>query len=108
MEQNELIQDEIQEGVDTLKAEYFLPLDLDNLEGIKFDKKAFQKGINDISEMCGKICALTNVGITAQDALSFMINERTIEHNLTNQKLINDNNVDIAKIQAVKIDSQTL
>ena len=107
MEENELVQEQ-SESAESLQQEYFLPLDLDNLEGKKYDKKAFQKGINDISEICGKICALTNVGISTQDALSFMINEKTIEHNIENQRLINENNIEIAKIQAVKIEGQIL
>ena len=108
MEEKDLDMEELTQGIEVPQGEYFLPMDLDNLEGVKFDKKAFQKGISDISEVCGKICALTNVGVSMQDALSYMINESTIKHNLVNQKMINENNIDIAKIQVVKVDSQTL
>lgn len=91
-----------------LESQYYIPVELDNLEGIKFDKKLFDKGLKDYSYLAGGISALINAGMSAEMALQYFINERTCQHNIELQKIVNDNNIQIAQIQEVKVQGQTL
>jgi len=90
------------------QPDYILELDIENLDDAKFDAEKFQKGLDDISEICGQICGLTNVGVSVADAFGYILNSQTINHNLETQKLINENNVEVSRINSIKIQEQTL
>lgn len=57
------------------------------------DIEAFTKGVEDVSELCGKISALTSVGIEPGQALAYL-------SNVQDGEISYKNNVEIAKIQA--------
>jgi len=83
-----------------IESLYFIPMNTDNLGEIKYDKKDFQKGVNSMSFDCGKITSLINCGVSAQDAVSWILNEQTLKHNREQQILVNENNITVAKIQS--------
>jgi len=90
------------------QSDYILELDIENLDDAKFDAENFQRGLDDISEVCGQICGLTNVGVSVADAFTFVINNVNVKHNFEMQKLINLNNVEVSRINSIKIQEQTL
>jgi len=105
----ELNKEELQDTeLSEIESLYFIPMNTDNLSEIKYDKKEFQKGVNIMSFDCGKITALINCGVSAQDAVSWILNEQTLEYNREQQILVNENNVTLAKIQSAKAESVTL
>lgn len=57
------------------------------------DIEAFTRGVEDVSELCGKISALTSVGIEPGQALAYL-------SNVQDREISYKNNVEIAKIQA--------
>lgn len=91
-----------------LESQFYIPMELENLKGIKYDKKEFDKGIKDYSYVAGAISSLLNAGLSSTDALNYIINRETIEHNFKLQEIINANNKEVAEIQELKIQSQTL
>jgi hypothetical protein len=70
VEENAVVEDEC-EDEDYLK-DNLIDIDTSTLNKCKFNNKYFQKGIDDISEVCGKISALVNVGINPVVALQFI------------------------------------
>lgn len=65
----------------------------DNLAKCNIDIDLFQKGINSVSEMCGIISALVNIGINPHKALDYIVDKNSTE-------LMINNNTEIAKINA--------
>ena len=63
------------------------------LFGCNYNLECFQTGINKVSEICGMITALVNVGITPSNALSYISNENMFKDSLEHEK-------DIASIQS--------
>lgn len=57
------------------------------------DIESFTKGVEDVSELCGKISALIAVGIEPGQALAYL-------SNVQDGEISYKNNVEIAKIQA--------
>lgn len=47
-------------------------IDIQNIINCKFDKDKFQEGIDSVSNICGAVSALVNIGITPSMALSFI------------------------------------
>ena len=72
----------------------------ENLDEVEFDKKEFQKGLKDISYVCGTITGLMNVGICGVDALTYVINEHTFKNTIDVNKLVNEIDLAKTKIQA--------
>lgn len=67
----------------------FIPVETSHLEGIGIDTKKFDKGVDDVSRICGQFSALKSVGMNDKDAmdiitnlLSIQINKDTIEGNV--------------------------
>ena len=67
----------------------FIPVETSHLEGIGIDTKKFDKGVDDVSRICGQFSALKSVGMSDKDAmevitnlLSIQINKDTIEGNV--------------------------
>lgn len=74
-----------------------IEIDTDDCQKVKLNIKEFEKGIKEMSCVCGQIAALQSCGITASEALSY-INGREIEkHNKELQKLINNGELEAAK-----------
>lgn len=107
---NELNQEDLDfEQESECLPQYFIPMDLDNLQNVnKYNSKEFKKGLEDMSYTCGKITALLNCGISAGDAMTFILNEKAIEANRIIQEMLNENNIQVSKISVVKVEQQTL
>ena len=91
-----------------IDGEYFIPIDISNLDGAKINKKKFQEGLDDFSYYSGVISVLMNSGISAQDAMSWVLNDQTLKSNKEMQLLVNENNIVVAKIQLAKAEAQIL
>ena len=67
----------------------FIPVETEHLEGVGIDTEKFDKGVDDVSRICGQFSALKSVGMSDKDAmevitnlLSIQINKDTIEGNV--------------------------
>ena len=59
---------------------------------VSIDIEAFKKGISSVSELCGAITALVNVGINPHKAMDYIVDKEA-------SKEIFENNLAVAKIQ---------
>lgn len=59
-----------------------IELDCEDLYKESIDVENFRDGIEDYSFVCGAITALCNVGLTPTEAIEFISNRETIEHNI--------------------------
>lgn len=76
----------------------------ENIEGVEYDKKEFQKGLKDISYVCGMITGLMNIGVCAVDALTYVINEHTFDNSIEVNKLLNE--LELNKTKVLMIESE--
>lgn len=83
-------------------------LDTSDLEGVKIDKTEFAKGVKSFSKFAGMFVCLKNVGMDTESAVSLILNERNIEHAHKIQKLINDNQENIAKITNINVENHQI
>ena len=74
----------------------------ENIEGVEYDKKEFQKGLKDISYVCGMITGLMNIGVCAADALTYVINEHTFDNSIEVNKLLNELELNKAKVLMIE------
>lgn len=70
-----------------------IEIDKSNLKKLNYNISEFQKGIDSMSDICGKITALVNTGVSPDAALNY-ITEITIN------KEASDMNIEISKINA--------
>lgn len=70
-------------------ASKYVPVITEHLEGIGINADEFDKGVDDVSRICGQFSALKSVGMNDKDAmdiitnlLSIQINKDTIEGNV--------------------------
>lgn len=91
MDSMEMIEEMLQ---DMIKIE----LDTSDLVGTKIDKKEFEKGVKSISKVAGIFSCLKNIGMTEEAIVTYMLNERNIEHSQAMQKYVNDAQLEMAKI----------
>ena len=80
----------------------------DNLADVEFDKANFKKGLKDISHICGMLTGLMNVGISALDALAYVMNEHVMDNNIELNKLVNEAEIAKSKFQQLQIEKQTV
>ena len=59
----------------------FIPVETEHLEGIGIDTKKFDKGVDDVSRICGQFSALKSVGMSDKDAMEVITNLITIQIN---------------------------
>lgn len=89
---------------DDYLEEFIQCIDPDNILDAEFDAEAFQRGVNAMSEMCGKITALVNVGLTPTMALSYIAgseeSKQIAAHNLEVSKVSAEASVEAAKYGA--------
>lgn len=90
-----LCEDESDDEDDDEDDDFEVPTDdfLSEYAMDSLDIEAFTKGVEDVSELCGKISALTSVGIEPGQALAYL-------SNVQDGEISYKNNVEIAKIQA--------
>lgn len=87
--------DDEDEDEDTSDDDFEVPTDdfLAQYAMDSIDIESFTKGVEDVSELCGKISALIAVGIEPGQALAYL-------SNVQDGEISYKNNVEIAKIQA--------
>ena len=80
--------------------EFIISIDTKNVSNIDFDSTKFKNGVDSMSELCGKITALVNVGITPSMALTYLsdtdASKAFMEHNLEVSEINADANVKTA------------
>ena len=85
-----------------------IQLNTDHLNGLALNNIEFIKGVNEFSKYAGQYIALSNVGISEENAIQLIINMQTIKHNeILNTQTCN-NNLQIAKVQATKIEESQI
>ena len=80
----------------------------ENIEGVEYDKKEFQKGLKDISYVCGMITGLMNIGVCAVDALTYVINEHTFDNSIEVNKLLNELELNKTKVLMIESEKRSL
>ena len=73
----------------------FIPVETSHLEGIGINTKKFDKGVDDVSRICGQFSALKSVGMSDKDAMEVITNLITIQIN--NDTI--EGNVRVANLQ---------
>ena len=77
--------------------EFIISIDTKSVSNIAFDLDKFKNGVDSMSEICGKITALVNVGITPSMALTYLsdtdASKAFMEHNLRVSEINADANV---------------
>lgn len=77
--------------------EFIISIDTKSVSNIAFDLDKFKNGVDSMSELCGKITALVNVGITPSMALTYLsdtdASKAFMEHNLKVSEINADANV---------------
>ena len=85
-------------------------IDTGNLSDCKLNKEAFQKGIDEVSELAGKITALANVGVPPESALEYFASmdagNMTFKLQSKLSKEANDANIKIAEINGENMAKQ--
>ena len=97
---------EVEEYDDEVSVEQLMMhvISKENIEGVEYDKKEFQKGLKDISYVCGMITGLMNIGVCAVDALTYVINEHTFDNSIEVNKLLNE--LELNKTKVLMIESE--
>ena len=95
---------EIEEYDDDVSVEQLMMhvISKENIEGVEYDKKEFQKGLKDISYVCGMITGLMNIGVCAVDALTYVINEHTFDNSIEVNKLLNELELNKTKVLMIE------
>lgn len=77
-------------------------MDISNVEASAYDAGLFMAGVNKMSAIAGMITALTNVGVGAEAALEFIMNQDVNREGMLLQREITSmehkNQVEVAKI----------
>lgn len=87
-------------------AENIVEINKDNIKAINYNKDYFDKGIEDMSLIAGKITALVNVGITPIMALQYLYDTEANKDTLTSAESIAKINGN-TNINKVKLDMLT-
>ena len=94
MEESELLEEddddyECEECARGKVTPKYVPVITEHLEGVGINADEFDKGVDDVSRICGQFSALKSVGMSDKDAmdiitnlLSIQINKDTIEGNV--------------------------
>ena len=95
---------EVEEYDDGMTVEQLMMhvISKENIEGVEYDKKEFQKGLKDISYVCGMITGLMNIGVCAVDALTYVINEHTFDNSIEVNKLLNELELNKTKVLMIE------
>ena len=92
MKESELLEEddcECEECAKERVTSKYVPVITEHLEGVGINADEFDKGVDDVSRICGQFSALKSVGMSDKDAmdiitnlLSIQINKDTIEGNV--------------------------
>lgn len=101
---------EVEEYDDDMTVEQLMMhvISKENIEGVEFDKKEFQKGLKDISYVCGMITGLMNIGVCAVDALTYVINEHTFDNSIEVNKLLNELELNKTKVLMIENEKRSI
>lgn len=101
---------EVEEYDDDMTVEQLMMhvISKENIEGVEFDKKEFQKGLKDVSYVCGMITGLMNIGVCAVDALTYVINEHTFDNSIEVNKLLNELELNKAKVLMIENEKRSI
>ena len=101
---------EVEEYDDDMTVEQLMMhvISKENIEGVEFDKKEFQKGLKDVSYVCGMITGLMNIGVCAVDALTYVINEHTFDNSIEVNKLLNELELNKTKVLMIENEKKVL
>lgn len=89
----------------TSNEPYFQPIDLD-LEEYNMDE--FDRGISEISYVCGQITALLNTGVSESFVLEYMVGRDAIQGNIQINRENNEAQIEISKNQRVLVERQEI
>ena len=73
-----------------------------------YDMDKFNKGIENFSELAGKLTALINVGIHPSEALGYIMNQENIKHGEVVAMITKDMNVEISKNQVINMEKNQM
>ena len=107
------IQVELEEGesleddstVEIEPVDRFIPMDIESIMDCIYDTEGFKKGIDSVSFECGQLTALINTGLTPKDALEFLAMKVTYAHENDIAEVTSKMNIEISKVQAIKVES---
>lgn len=101
---------EVEEYDDDMTVEQLMMhvISKENIEGVEFDKKEFQKGLKDVSYVCGMITGLMNIGVCAVDALTYVINEHTFDNSIEVNKLLNELELNKTKVLMIENEKRSI
>lgn len=80
----------------------------ENVKDLEIDQEEFKAGIDSVSFMCGQFNALVSSGIDKASAIDILLNERNIDYNLQLNQMTSDNNKEIARIQQVQQEQNSI
>jgi hypothetical protein len=89
----------------TYENSFIPPIELP-LEAYDWDK--FNDGISEYSFLAGAITALANAGIHPSEALGFIINRETAEHNLKIANINKEMNIEVSKNTQINIEKNQM
>lgn len=90
---SDFLTDEVAENNEAPILDNVITLNFKNeVKDVSIDVEAFKKGISSVSELCGAITALVNVGINPHKAMDYIVDKEA-------SKEIFENNLAVAKIQ---------
>lgn len=73
-----------------------------------YNKEAFKKGINNVSEICGMYSAFISDGMSVDDAMALIINMQNINMNIELAKINKETQIEVAKNQVILNDKTIL
>lgn len=85
-----------------------IDLDISNVTGCKYDKKAFQEGVNSVSKVAGIITALKNTGLPWNLVMDYVFNSETMAFNLELADKNNATSIAMSKNQSVNVEKTQL
>lgn len=86
----------------------FLPIDCTEQCLATYDDDEFQRGIDEYSYVCGALTALCNAGLSPSEAIEYIVNKDTIQHNLEVTKIGANATVESSKYASIKGELENL
>lgn len=78
-------------------------IDIDEVDLTPIDKEEFEKGVKEVSKLCGMYSTLRSVGIDNSSSVDIIMNLLNIEYNKETNKQTCDNNLKVAKLGATTL-----
>lgn len=97
----DMSKDELLEVVYQLlqEEENLIPVSTENVQGFELNEDEFSDGVYNVSKTCGMISALRSIGLTIDQALDYVMNEKNIDFNLKHNAQTCESNEKQAKYQ---------